>query len=98
MPDAQLATATEASNAAEIMTDTSRRFSNMALTHWYRDYVTEQQAAGKIPSRDEDWKAARLAFGNVIPRAAVREARRRYAPNAWKRQGRRKTGQETGQK
>jgi hypothetical protein len=70
----------------------TKRYSRAALEALYRRYVVEQQKAGKRPSRDDDWEAARRALGEGVPREAVRKVRRKLAPDDWKRPGRRKTG------
>jgi len=70
----------------------TKRYSRAELEKWYQGYVVEQRKAGKRPSRDDDWEAARRALGEGVPREAVREARRKLAPDDWKDPGRRKTG------
>ncbi|WP_210526928.1 hypothetical protein [Rubellimicrobium arenae] len=59
------------------------------LREWYCNYVKECQSSGRIPSRDDDLRDARAAFGEGVPRQAVRELRIQYAPSPWKRRGRR---------
>jgi hypothetical protein len=70
----------------------TRRYSRAKLEAWYRRYVVKQQKAGKKPSRDDDLKAARRALGDGVPRAAIRDVRRRLAPDEWTSHGRRKAG------
>ena len=60
------------------------------LASWYRQWVAQNAASGAIPTRDQDWAAAKTALGNGVPRDAVRDLRRHMAPDAWRRQGRRK--------
>jgi hypothetical protein len=72
---------------------TSKRYSPSQLEAWYSRYVEEQKAAGEMPSRDDDLTAARRALGDGVPRDAVRNARRRFAPAEWQERGRRKTGE-----
>lgn len=67
----------------------STKFSRAELEDWYRGYIEALVAEGKTPSRDEDLRAARKAFKKTIPRAPIRELRRRFAPPEWQRGGRR---------
>lgn len=65
------------------------------LASWYRQWVAQNAASGTIPTRDQDWAAAKAALGNGVPRDAVRHLRRHMAPDDWRRQGRRKLPTET---
>ncbi len=76
----------------EAKTPSTRKFSEAKLQAWYKGYIDECKTAEKIPSRENDLIAARDALGDGVPREAVREARRQFAPDDWKEQGRRKTG------
>lgn len=71
-------------------TDQSRRFAASSLRTWYRHYVEKAQRSGAMPSRDDDWAAAKAEFGTNIPREALRAIRREIAPPQWRRFGRRK--------
>ena len=73
------------------------RFSIAELERWYVSYVEKMKASGRIPSRNDDWRAARQELGDGVPRNSVRNARRKYAPKAWKHGGRRPSRRETGQ-
>jgi hypothetical protein len=60
------------------------------LEVWYRRWVKECEAAGKMPSRDEDVAAVRAEFGRHRVRVRdVYAARRKLAPTAWHGKGRR---------
>ncbi len=68
-----------------------KRHSPAKLEQWYQhEYVPKCIAAGVLPSRDEDWDAAKEKFGSGVPRDAVRELRNCYAPPIWRKRGRRK--------
>lgn len=62
-------------------------YSKAEVDHWYQDWITRNETKGEIPTRNDDWKAAKAEFGAGLPREAVREARRRLAPDRWKRKG-----------
>ncbi len=96
--DALLEKVAQPSSQSATKTPSARRFSEVKLQTWYEGYIDECKGAGEIPSREDDWVAARKALGDGVPRDAVRKARRRLAPDDWKKQGRRKTGQKTGGK
>ncbi len=77
---------------------TAGRFSLAKVSDWYtNDWIPACKAEGRVPSRVEDWEAAKAKFGPV-PRDAVRKIRKEKAPSEWQLQGRRsKTGdQKTG--
>jgi hypothetical protein len=60
------------------------------LGAWYQDeWIPACKAEGKVPSRDEDWAAAKARFGPHVPRTSVREIRKQKAPPEWRRRGRR---------
>ena len=65
-------------------------YSDQALRTWYKKMVAENLKAGKIPTREHDWKAAKNAVSKNVPRDAVRALRQELAPETWKAQGRRK--------
>ena len=65
-------------------------YSEQALRSWYEKWVAENLKAGKIPSREDDWKAAKNAESKNVPRDAVRALRNELAPETWTKQGRRK--------
>ena len=67
-------------------------YSESKLRGWYEKWIAECSAAGKTPSRDEDWAAAKAELGDGVPRDAIRRLRRELAPDDWKRFGRRRTG------
>jgi hypothetical protein len=69
-------------------------FSTAQLESWYRDvWIKRKEKEEKIPSREEDWEAARSEVSPNLPRDAVRQIRREFAPASWMKPGRRK---ETG--
>ena len=70
-------------------TDRPRSFSQAQLERCYKDHIKECEGAGKMPSRDDDLQAVREALSKDIPRDAVRELRHRFAPDQWKKGGRR---------
>ncbi len=65
-------------------------YSEQALWAWYEKWVLENPEAGKIPSRKDDWKAAKDAESKNVPRDAMRALRNELAPETWTKQGRRK--------
>ena len=91
--DALLEKMAQPSSQPEAKTPSPRRFSGAILQAWYKGYIDNCKTAGKIPSREDDWVAARDALGDGVPRDDVREARRQLAPGDWKAHGRRKTGE-----
>jgi hypothetical protein len=66
-----------------------RFYSEAWLRKWWFERLEHHKRAGTIPSRDEDWEAAKAAVSPHVPRDAVRRLRRDHAPQAWKKQGRR---------
>jgi hypothetical protein len=56
---------------------------------WYVEYVQKCEKAGTEPSEQADWTEAKLKFGDKIRRNQVRDLRRKFAPTAWRKQGRR---------
>ncbi len=66
-------------------------YSDQALRTWYKKMVAENLEAGKIPTREDDWKAAKNAVSENVPRDAVRALRNELAPKTWTAQGRRKS-------
>ena len=65
-------------------------YSDQDLRTWYEKWVAENLKAGKIPTREHDWEAAKNAVSENVPRNAVRALRQELAPETWKAQGRRK--------
>lgn len=59
------------------------------IRRWYRNRIKEFEASGMIPSRDEDWQAAREQFERPISRDQIRRLRNELAPAHWKKGGRR---------
>ncbi len=68
----------------------SGRYSGHALRTWYKDWLAENLKLGKIPTRKDEWQAAKNAVSENVPRDAVRALRKKFAPETWKKQGRRK--------
>jgi hypothetical protein len=68
----------------------SPRHSPAAVRKWYQRHVKDYQAAGRIPSRDDDYADANREFGGGVGRRAVQSLRRELAPDSWTRPGRRK--------
>jgi hypothetical protein len=68
----------------------SRKVALGKLPDWFRDWIESNQAAGVIPSREDDLEAAKKALGNVVRRDVLRRLRRELAPKEWSQQGRRK--------
>ena len=73
-----------------------RAVSQAKRENWYHNWIDENRRRGTIPSRDEDWAAAKREFGEAVTREAVRDLRRRLAPSDWRDQGRRKSANKTG--
>jgi uncharacterized protein (UPF0248 family) len=68
----------------------SRAHSEARLrTWWFDEWLEHHKREGTIPSRDQDWEAAKVAVSPHVPRDAVRRLRRDHAPEAWKTKGRR---------
>jgi hypothetical protein len=60
------------------------------LWRWYRLWIDRNEAAGNIPSRDDDWKAAKAECGDGVTRQTIQDLRAKLAPPPWRKQGRRK--------
>jgi hypothetical protein len=61
------------------------------LKEWYRNtWIKRNESEGKIPTREEDWKAAKSEVSPDIPRDAVRRLRQELAPASWTKRRRRK--------
>lgn len=68
------------------------RFSLAEIRDWYRhEWIIGHEAAGSIPTRDQEVEAARLKFGPRIPIRTMRQLRKEFAPERWKRRGRRRS-------
>jgi hypothetical protein len=66
-------------------------YSKAKLLDWYlKCWVPKKEAEGSMPSRIEEWEAAKQEFGGGVPRDAVVKLRRELAPAKWKQRGRRK--------
>ena len=77
--------------AAEAGVPPANHHSEARLRDWYRKtYVPSKKAEGVIPSRDDDWKAAKYELGPGVPRDCVYACRKDLAPKSWKRRGRRR--------
>ncbi|MFZ1429138.1 MAG: hypothetical protein WAS21_20475 [Geminicoccaceae bacterium] len=57
------------------------------VTAWYRDRVAIEIAAGRRPSREDDYRSA-LAAGLPASHALVRRLRAEFAPSSWSARGR----------
>lgn len=74
-----------------------RVYSEARLRKWFDEWLEHHRREGTIPSRDEDWQAAKSAVSPHVPRDAVRRLRQHHAPMAWKKKGRRQAEvKETG--
>lgn len=78
-------------NSADL-SKVARGFSQAELKRWYKQWIAECGAAGRSPSRDEDWTEARRVFERPVPRDALRLLRREMAPSSWRSRGRRRQG------
>jgi hypothetical protein len=68
-----------------------RGFSAARLEEWYRTWIKRNESEeGKIPTREQDWEAAKSEVSPNIPRDAVRRLRQQLAPDSWTKRGRRK--------
>jgi hypothetical protein len=65
----------------------TRSHSKAKLTDWYRQRVMNWPASEVPPSRDADWHAARTDGFPTVPRDAIRDLRKRFAPPAWSKKG-----------
>ena len=68
---------------------TSIRPAAQKLRKWYVDWINNNVARGKIPTREEDYSAARKRFGDTATREPLRILRQELAPEEWKKRGRR---------
>jgi hypothetical protein len=74
-----------------------RQSLKLSLKHWYLEWVKsgasdwlKQKGLSKVsPSADEDLNAARERFGNAVSRNMIRSLRQKFAPDGWKRPGKR---------
>lgn len=69
----------------------SKRVTDVMVESWYKEYVCECQGSGHLPSEAQDLMEARAVFDEEIPRQRIRDLRKRLAPAAWKKPGRRPT-------
>jgi hypothetical protein len=95
--DAQALAARDA-NGSAAADRSAGQFSSSGLAAWYESWVADNTARGTIPSRDEEWEAAKAALGESVPRDRVRELRKTLAPSSWRRKGRRKLAGKIGEK
>ena len=63
------------------------------LRAWYKTRVQ----AGKATSEETDWEAARDEFGDRVRRDQIRNLRRELAPPSWRKQGRRKSAENSAE-
>jgi hypothetical protein len=63
---------------------------------WYMTRVATMTADGTIPSREEDWHAAKDEFGEGVARDHIRDLRRQFAPASWQARGRRQSAKKAG--
>jgi hypothetical protein len=69
----------------------ARGFSAARLEEWYRNtWIKRNESEGKIPTRGQDWEAAKCEVSPDIPRDAARQLRGELAPAFWIKRGRRK--------
>jgi hypothetical protein len=60
------------------------------VREWYKGtYIPDCQTAGDRPSEERDQAAAKLKFGDKVRRDQIRDIRRDFAPEDWRKQGRR---------
>jgi hypothetical protein len=59
------------------------------LRTWYRQRIQALIESGNTASGEADWKAVRQQFSGRVTRARVRALRNEFAPEDWKKQGRR---------
>lgn len=74
---------------------TSGQYSNGKLEAWYLARIARHEAQGTIPSRNDDWEAAKAEVGSKVPREAVFKLRGKNAPESWTKKGRRKSAEES---
>ena len=80
-----------AASSSPLQQQATRGFSRVMLETWYRDvWIKRKEEEGEIPTRDEDWQAARSEVSSNVPRDAVRRLRGEFAPDSWSKGGRRK--------
>lgn len=60
------------------------------LRDWYSKWIVKCQLNGKIPTRDEDYRAAQEVFKDRVVRRPVWALRRELAPHSWTQKGRRR--------
>jgi hypothetical protein len=61
------------------------------IRHWYSAaWISSCEVDDRIPSRKQDWDAAKNALGKNVRRNQVEKARAEVAPEHWRHRGRRK--------
>lgn len=70
-----------------------KRFSERNVMRWFCEkYLPGLVAAGREPNRDQMVEDTRAEFGDSVPVKFVHQLRSEYAPEKWKKGGRRKSG------
>jgi hypothetical protein len=64
-----------------------RSYNRVKLKEWYRKRVAEWPASDVPPSRDDDWQAAKSQGFPNVPREAVRQLKKDFAPPEWSKKG-----------
>jgi hypothetical protein len=67
----------------------SKRYSVVKIDAWYQDRVANWPEDQRPPTVAQDWSDAKSLFPGVS-RDAIREARRRFAPESWTKKGARR--------
>jgi hypothetical protein len=65
----------------------SKHYAPPKVEEWYRRWIKQHKNADRIPTRNDDWAAARKEFPG-IRREQVRDLRRDLAPAEWHKKGR----------
>jgi hypothetical protein len=78
--------------APDAETQQARRpqFDLPGLRLWFHNRFTRWPSNASYPTELEDWQAAQSDFEGHVPRGAIREMRKKFAPENWRKSGPRK--------
>ena len=66
------------------------QFNLVGLGLWHHNRVQRWPPDAAYPTELEDWQAAQREFEGQVPRSAIREIRKKFAPENWRKSGPRK--------
>ena len=80
-----------AASSSPLQQQATRGFSKAKLETWYREvWIKRNQQEERVPTRDDDLRAARSEVSPSVSREVLRQLRGKLAPESWKMRGRRK--------